>query len=194
MNRNIIHFMTVTATTAMLSGCVSFEPIRLYGPEPAVGGSMTVLWSRSIYVKNLFERPNKSIVTRVDGVALDENKTLSGAPIELLPGRHVVEVRYDRALPLPVLFFDLVFVKQSTKSIEAVLEAGHSYMPFTRKHCDKDWFWIVDTGRSPETDVDSWKKSISYHLFSYQVRSAVSKQLLIVGGEMPPERCDEQLE
>ena len=192
MNRNVIHFMTVTATTIMLSGCVSFEPIRLYGPEPAVGDSMTVLWSRSIYVKNLLERPNKSIVTRVDGVALDENKTLSGAPIELLPGRHVVEVRYDRALPIPT-WPDLVFVNQSTKSIEAIFEAGHSYMPFTRKHCDKDWFWIVDTGRSPETDVDSWKNSISYHLFSYQVRSA-NKLIRIVGGEMPPESCDEQLE
>jgi hypothetical protein len=191
MRRTLSGFLVVTATMPMLNGCVSREPIRAAGLESSTPGPIAVLWSRSIYVKNLFERPNRATVTRVDGVTLSKDKTLSGPPIELLPGQHVVEIRFDKAVPIPNYFGDMPYLMQSERSITASFKADHSYMPFTRKYCDKDWFWIVDTGRSPQDDMNSWKQSDTY-LFSYQIRSTNSEQLQVVGGEAPPASCDEQ--
>lgn len=183
--------LVVIASTAIVGGCVSFEPIRLHDPDSVDGASYGVLWSRSMYASTFFERLNGSTVISVDGVAMASDKTLSGPPIELLPGRHIVEVRYERAFPIPNYFGTPLFIKQSERSIEAVLEAGHSYVPLTRKYCDKDWYWIVDTGKTAEEDVKTWRNSGMYWL-SYTVRSVANKESRVVGGEMPPLNCDQK--
>jgi len=189
------HLLVVITSTAIVGGCVSFEPIRLHDPGSVNGGAYAVLWSRSIYTKYLFERPNEATVIRVNKVDIKNDKTLSGPPIELLPGRHAVEIRYDRAWPVPNYFGGPPFFKQSERSIEAIFEAGHSYMPLTRKYCDKDWYWIIDTGQTVEEDIKTWRGSLGgYYGLSYRVRSIATEKSRTVGGEMPPVNCDERHE
>lgn len=175
------------ASSILLCGCASKEPIRLHELQPAKYDSVGVLWSWSRHVHGL-ERPNYATVTRIDDVRIDTS-AYTGPPIELLPGRHVVEIRYDRDSFL-CGYFGCMSFKQSTKSLELLVESGHSYKPFTGKRCNRDWFWIEDLGISALDAISAWKERYRMSPPAFELRTTNRDKSKIVAGEAPPENCE----
>jgi hypothetical protein len=75
-------------------------------------------------------------------------------------------------------------------------QAGHSYIPFASKHCDKNWIWIEDRGVSAEDDLKFWsahhgKKEIAPVTVKAYGSSDPS---LVVAGAPPTGKCDKKQE
>lgn len=171
----------------LLPGCVSLEPIRLAGDAVAAKSEYALLWSAGTYVKG-FETVNYADVRAVDGVALKEG-TGYGVPIEIAPGRHTVEIDFQKD-SLLCGWASCIKFYQASHQLQLWARAGHSYFPFTRKHCNNNWFWIVDTGNEAAADIATWKKSGSYG-FIYAMRTSEKGKQTVVAGEEPPEKCED---
>ncbi len=121
---------------------------------------------------------------KVDGV-----ENVGPGPMNLSSGRHSIEVNHYAAfhLCIPPIIGCLPFLQES-KSFEWVVEAGHSYMPFARRLCDRDWTGILDTGTPARDDVAYWTSS---NLLSQPIDdlTRVWAGRLVVAGDDPPATC-----
>ena len=167
------------AALLVVTGCASVPP---YDPKPAEEGRAGVLWTKTRYFKGgwSIERTTHATVLRIDGI---ENQ--NWGPRNLTPGRHAIEVRYDRDSYL-CGYFGCVNFEQSRRSFELVVEPGHSYMPFALRRCDKDWIGIFDTGKSAGDDIATWRSSGDW-AFGNLARPGPSRA--VVAGDDPPEHC-----
>ncbi len=145
-----------------------------------------VLWTYTHYKKEFFSRATSAIITNVDGT--EHYCDYDGRPIQLPPGQHLVEVKYLRQSYIPGVLGWFEF-EQERRSFELHVEAGHSYMPFARRHCDKDWMGIVDTGKSAKDDHTSWE-DIGFWQFGDLTRDASTH--VVVAGELPPVTCEDK--
>ena len=166
-------------------GIVGCSAIK-YDSKPIEQGSAGVLWHSTSYPKPAmsWERSTVAVVIKVDGV---ENG--DPGPMNLSPGRHSIEVRYYReSYFCPPILGCIPFI-QASKSFEWVVEAGHSYMPFARRICERDWMGILDTGTPARDDVAYWTSS---NFFSQPISdlTRVWAGRLVVAGDDPPATCD----
>jgi hypothetical protein len=182
LNRS--HFTVIAAI--FLAGCVSFEPIKLAENAKVAKGDYALLWSTGYYVK-LFEMMNYADIKVVDGVTLKEGAA-HGVPIEISPGSHIVEISFRKDSFL-CGWPGCITIYQASRQLQFHAVAGHSYIPFTRKYCDRNWFWITDTGNETAVDIATWNRTGSYG-FSYVVRTAEKWKQTVVAGEEPPETCE----
>ncbi|MGK2906479.1 MAG: hypothetical protein ACSLFH_09070, partial [Desulfuromonadales bacterium] len=140
-----------------------------------------VLWGYSHDRKEFFSRMTKAIITNVDGIEHQDWQ-----PIQLPSGRHLVEVQYLRQSYL-CGYLGCIDFEQERRSFELRVEAGHSYMPFAMRHCDKAWMGIVDTGKSAKDDHAS-EEAIGFWQFGDLTRDASTH--VVVAGELPPLTCE----
>ena len=181
------------ALVLLLGACASPEPVNLYGPQSARPEQAAVLFSFNLYRKQIFERANTVYVTKVDGTKIDARQSGVNSPLELPPGRHVVEIRYERD-SLMCGYFGCVPFTQTTESVVFDAQAGHSYIPFASKHCDKNRIWIEDRGVSAEDDLKFWsahhgKKGIAAVTVKAYGSSDPSR---VVAGVAPGGKCDQK--
>lgn len=172
----------------LLAACASREPARVDALQASAGIPPGVLWTISTYKKKLFERWNHATVTEVDG-----KKTVrftSIAPVELAPGKHRVQVRYDRDSYL-CGYLGCISFKQATRQLELHVEPDHGYLPLAGKYCGQDWIWIVVTGRSARQDLEIWREQGILPYTPFDPRSPLKdlSGLKVVAGEAPPEQC-----
>lgn len=140
-----------------------------------------VLWGYSHDRKDFFSRMTKAIITNVDGIEHQDWQ-----PIQLPSGRYLVEVQYLRQSYL-CGYLGCIDFEQERRSFELRVEAGHSYMPFAMRHCDKAWMGIVDTGKSAKDDHAS-EEAIGFWQFGDLTRDASTH--VVVAGELPPLTCE----
>ena len=162
------------------AGCSSVKP---YDSKVAEEGHSGVLWTRAhFYPKGAFnfERATFATATRIDG---SENRFWR--PQNLAPGKHSVEVRYDRQSYL-CGYLGCVETEQARRSFELIVEPGHSYMPFARRLCEQDWIGIFDTGRSARDDIATWR---SIGDWAFQDLKRLGPGSVVVAGDRPPEHC-----
>lgn len=166
----------------LLLGLFGCSPLRPYDAAPAQEGFAAVLWTRTHYRKSWwsFERATYATVARVDGV-----ENVHWRPMNLPLGRHSIEVRYDRETYL-CGYLGCVNSEQDRKSFELTVEGGHSYMPFARRFCDKDWIGILDTGRPARIDIATWR---SVGDWAFGDLTSVGAGHAVVAGEGPPVTC-----
>jgi hypothetical protein len=129
----------------------------------------------------------------------------------LLVGRHRVTIKHEKesyisylrgsggcipfegfVAPFEIVSMGGISSEQGLKSFELVVEADHSYIPVTRRHCSKNWIWIVDSGRSAKDDLVLWKKrdGISDYYFQSQINLKNFNKLKVVAGQPPPAQCE----
>ncbi len=137
-----------------------------------------VLWAHTHYHKEYFSRGTAATITKVDGI-----EKRDWQPIHLLPGQHLVEVQYLRGGFLCPVFG----CEQERRIYELRVEARRSYLPFARRHCDKDWIGIVDTGRSAKVDLATGQ-AVGIIFFGDLTRDASTH--VAVAGELPPLNCE----
>ena len=170
------------ATAVLALGIVGCSPLKPYDSKPIEQGIAGVLWATTYYKKGWsFERATYATVTSVDGV---ENQKWS-FPINLTPGRHSIEVRYDRENWF-CGYLGCGRTEKARKSFDLLVEAQHSYIPFARRFCDQDWMGILDTGRPARDDLATWrdwKRGLDD-----LTRDAASH--VVVAGEGHPATCD----
>lgn len=147
---------------------------NLSGEDLTRGGVLWVQTHHEVY----FSRGITAVITSVDGTELRDWQ-----PIHLPPGRHVIEVKYLRAGILSPTFG----CEQERRSFELHVEAGHSYMPIARSHCDKNWMAIVDTGRNAKAD-SATRQAIGSWQFGDMTRDASTH--VVVAGALRPLTCE----
>jgi len=155
---------------------------NLSGEDLTRGG---VVWTSTHYKKEFFSRGTEAFITKIDGI-----EPRGEQPIQLPSGVHLVEVQYLRESYLCGAGGCLK-LEQERRSFELPVEAGHSYKPFARRYCDKDWMGIVDTGKSAKDDFASWEAMGIWNWeFSDLTRDAST--YVVVAGEWPPLTCEDQ--
>lgn len=183
--------ITGVLVSLLTAGCAQTPP-RLEGLDNAASAQdKAALWTFSTYTKQFMESMNYAKVMRVDGVTI--SRGVRDAPyVFLAPGRYTVEIRHEKDLPIPG-YFGSPSVHRVSRTLDLTVEAGRSYMPFARRHCDQDWVWIVDTGNSAAEEVAQWERDGSFR-FSARVRARDedTAPLRVVAGERPPETCVDQ--
>lgn len=181
--------LAALALGLLLSACASREPIRLDGQQAMADGRPGVLWTFATHKKKFFERWNYAMVTEVDGVS--PPRPVSLPPVELAPGRHMVQIRYERDSYWCGYLGCLSF-EQATRRLELLVEPDHSYLPLAGKYCDQDWIWIVDTGHSAQKDLDVWRERGIRPFMPFDPRSPLRDLagLKVVAGEAPPGNCE----
>lgn len=150
------------------------------------GGDLTqfgVVWASTHYKKEFFSRGTEAFITKIDGT-----ERRGEQPIQLPPGVHLVEVQYLRESYLCGAGGRLK-LEQERRPFEFFVKAGHSYKPFARRYCDKDWMGIVDTGKSAKDDFATWEAMGIWNWeFSDLTRDASTH--VVVAGELPPAACE----
>jgi hypothetical protein len=165
------------ATVVVATGCASGPR---YDPRPVEEGRAGVLWKEAHYKKEFFERRTIARVLRIDAAEIG-----TFLPENLVPGRHSIEIRYDRE-SLLCGYLGCVEFEQARRSFELVVESEHSYMPFALRRCDKDWIGIFDTGRPARDDIATWTAIGNW---AFQNLSRIGDGRTVVAGDSPPEHC-----
>lgn len=177
----------VTALAFLLSACAHpLEPKRLYEPGAAEPGTVAVIWSVGTRSDPYREKSNRAVVTKISDTKIKGDNPPHPEPIELLAGRYTVEIRYERDL----LIWELgpVRITKSTKSVELLVEPGHSYSPQATRRCGKDWIWIEDWGMRVQNDINMWRDK-GYYSNDFQEASGIKRA---VAGEAPPATCGDK--
>jgi hypothetical protein len=180
----------VLSSALILCGCVnSTQIIRLTENNSLVFDKTALVWT---YGGDGLGK-NLARVTAVDGVQV----SYSGAPVEVSPGQHSVNVAYRRTVfCLASILGPPCVYSTENRTLPLRVGADHSYMPFASRTCDMNWVWIQDTGRSPNYDLNVWRNSrtmVPEHdlvkdvLKDARLRNMPKKN--IVAGELPPEQC-----
>lgn len=177
------------ALSLVLAACASREPAGMGGPQASAEGEPGVLWTFATYKKKFFESWNHAIVIEVDGVKTARFPGIP--PVMLAPGKHMVQVEYEKDSSL-CGYFGCIPFKQATRQLELQVEPDHSYLPLAGKYCGKDWIWIVDTGGSAEKEIASWREHGILPFTPFDPRSPLkdASGLKVAAGEAPPEQCE----
>lgn len=175
------------AAVLLAAGCASFEP---YDSKLAEDGRVGVLWTRTTdrdFMEMKWKPSAFATVSRIDSTEIMHNQPSDRRPRNLTPGRHLIEVTSSYEVLLPLLI--VAPLEMAHRSFELVVEPGHSYMPFVRRLCDKDWIGILDTGSPARDDIATWR-SVGGFMFQYRNVRRLGPGSVVVAGDRPPENCD----
>lgn len=191
--RLISVFLGVVLLVGVLHGCGTRGPIKLYDPQAQRPDATGVIWVSSGLsfgwsggqpdndLRNIFARLDAATVSKVDGVNIDHSYPQTNSLIELLQGKHRVEVIHWKQGYICGLF-GCNWLKQNVEIIDLMVEAGHTYQPYAWNTCGRNWIWFSERTTKAE---DVLKCAASR--FCVEKGNDIGP---VVAGEYPPSTCE----
>ena len=186
----------VLACALSVSGCATQRTLDLASQAGEAQDAAAIFWPHSRYNGWIHGYPdNHLFTTRLDEMAVARNV----AYIRVSPGPHAIEVLHERRR---LCTWELIgrafgyyhcFQTEGTTQMAWEAEAGHSYMPFAVHRCERNWYWIEDTGESGSDDIQIVNTS-PYRLeprvaLADDVRKRSNEAKKVVAGTAPPDEC-----